>query len=416
MVVTLIRVNQMDPVTVIAIAGFAMRFFGGGGSSADQTIIENQLRILQGLVEISNQLVALSVQLSNIEEEIDQLPSSIEVFETVNECRDALVDIGDVYVVLESKITNNTPIDFKDTLNQIKEKFNICLDRLRYLDVLLDSDDHDNNLLYVSAVLDSTLVTSASHLLFPNDLYQHLKLRGAKLINPDLDPRIQIEEVQQRLFKRLLNIYERGEAIIVAQQAAVLTKLQSFFVGDLKQTAPPSVLAAWNAAIERFVVSIDKTQSEPLGRMTHEGILKTIRRFNLSEISGPSGRFVLFDIFIRRIEFNSNGYTIDLALEHLQSGGGPKHTDEQALASNGYDVVAPQFLVYDTNDATKMPDKLPLYAQKLQEVQDDLNGSKPGAFYSTTLQIRSLCSAFFYKGALLFTMKTRRGELKAILE
>lgn len=404
----------MDPVTVIAIASFAIKLFGKSGD-ATSLIIENQLRILEGLANISTQLQLLSEQISKIEEIILGLPQSIEIFETVVEIKTDLTRLGDEYLVLDAKVRNGTEIDFDATMTDIAARNIDLLGRLRYISSLLENEDGNNSLLYSAMTIDAAIISSISHCLFPGTLFDYLKGKGAVLSNPSLDPKLSLEDVEVQYIGRISDIYKRGEAIVRVQQMNSAEFLNRFTKAKL-QSIPE--IEAWLNFLNLEIVAIltgsnPQSEKKKMTEFRHEGILRVIRRFDWSGAGGPAGRFLGLYIHQKPFSFNSDGTIDDTPWSKFEGFAGWKKTDEYALQTSGAELWTPQYIDIDggPGSAAVTFEQIKGVKEALDKLNKDFTGEIPGPFQQINSKIVLGIRAVFYKSALRFAMETRAKEL-----
>lgn len=401
----------MEPTTVISLATLGMRMLGSS-SSPFSHIISNQLRILQSLGELTDQLFEISNAMHSIESRLAGTPQAAEVFETSAEVKTILMKMDDQYKIIDRKIQISEEIDFDETLRDLANLVEEILDLLRHVHSLLDSEDDKNTLLYSVTVIDAAVTTAVVHCLYPDALVEVLLAKGAKLNGVSLDSFLDMDVVQVELFDRLSAVYSLGRSIVLKQQIGLKDRIHEFGPKLITTSSKEESLETWNLLISRHLgpnpLVTEPGRIYPLG---HELILRVTRTLPL----GPDrvlGHLYDLYLFFQRFELMSSGQLIDLGWQRKEIGYTSRGSLEDALRKNKIFPYAPEVVDIASGPPHLSPLQIDGVSEALEDLTKDADGSIPSGFQLKNQEIRDLASSFFYKSVLYHTMSVRINELQ----
>lgn len=413
----------MNPAIVLGVVQFVWGLAGKKPPDVSWILIENQMKILQGLNVIADQLETIQIKLNEIEKLVLSLPSDNEIYETAAEIRSAISRIGDIYIILDKKIKNETLIDFTKLISDINHEYQISIDLLTHAESIISDDNSHNSLVYAVLTLDSILFTLSTHLIYPDELYHNIKFQTDKLENPVFDSQIAIEEFQTSQVDRIIRIYSEADKVISSQINEIFRSILPMcdsqnMAHTLDYTAKPEefdkmqnlLVKGYKDYAERIHDGGSDYGSNSL-QLHHHLVLKVTRPFDLTNLSGPSGRFIKLYIYKGAAMFFSDGKYLEFAPSTIwpiwRVKVGRFATIEDSLKEHNINLREPTYEEI-IGPATIPPESVPGVIEKLAEYDNEII---PIEYQAVRDQAIQFAQALFYKGTLRYILKDRSDYL-----
>ncbi|WP_299854654.1 hypothetical protein [uncultured Roseobacter sp.] len=417
----------MNPVVILGVVQFVWGLVGRKPPNIDGLLIENQIKILEGISILHQSLETIQVQLNEIEKTLLDLPANIEIYETSAEIRTAILRVDDIYKTLQRKIDAQTTIDFAQLLTDVRTEYDKSIDLLTHAESIIADDNSHNALAYSVISLDSIIYTLASHLLYPDLLYGNIREKTDRIENPIFDSQISVEEFQVSHIDRLIRVYSEADKIVERQLHDIFLKIQpmadsqgmahtldsSTDVVDLPKMQDVLV-KGYRRYAERLYDDGSSFETNSI-QLHHHLVLQVIRPFDLSDISGPSGRFIKLFLYKGAVLFFSNGEFLQFPVSRTSPVWEvtvDRHQEvSDALVNNGITLRNPVFENI-TGPATIHPEQVPGVLEKIAEFD---NNQLTEEYQVERDLVVHAGQAAFYKGTLRYTLQDRAEYLSSLV-